>query len=161
MLIKSNSALMRQRLSNYAERIQTTSLQLVTDVGDHVIERLTHASSARPHTSTVTSQPFSLPRNSTGSLGEIDGQVYSVLRIHFESVFHSFGEARIQRTIKMMNWQLSSHLFQGVTESITDLTRHTMQQILTLPDPWCWAGKANSWTDTVPPFILTKPPSHP
>lgn len=77
MLIKSNSALMRRRLSNFAERSQTTSLQLVPDAGDHVIERLTHTSSARPHTSTVASQLFSLPSNITGSLGEINGEVYS------------------------------------------------------------------------------------
>lgn len=27
--------------------------------------------------------------------------------------------------------------------------------------PWCRAGRAHSWTATAPPFILTKPPSHP
>ena len=43
---------------NYAEHNQTTRPQLVPDAGDHDIERLMHISSARPHTSTVTSFHF-------------------------------------------------------------------------------------------------------
>lgn len=50
MLIKSNTALMRWRRTNYAEHNQTASLQQVPDAGDHVIERLTYTSSVRPHT---------------------------------------------------------------------------------------------------------------
>ncbi len=77
------------------------------------------------------------------------------------SVFFSFGR-RILRTTEMMSWKLSSILLQGFNESITDSTKHTKRQILTLPDPVFLLGcRANSWTATAPPFILTKPPSHP
>lgn len=27
--------------------------------------------------------------------------------------------------------------------------------------PWCWSDRANSWTATAPPFILTNPPPTP
>lgn len=135
MLIKSNSALMRRRLSNFEERSQTTSLQLVPDAGDHVIERLTHTSSARPHTSTVTSSSFHFQVTSQ----EVSGKLMVKFTLHFEGVLHSSGGATIQRTTKMMNW-LSSRLFQEFTESNADSTRHTKHQILTLPDPVSFPG---------------------
>lgn len=85
MLIKSNSALMRQRLSNFAEHSQTTSLQLVPDAGDHVIERLTHTSSARPHTSTVTLSSFHFQVTSQ----EVLGKLMVKFTLHFEGALHS------------------------------------------------------------------------
>lgn len=85
MLIKSNSALMRRRLSNFAEHSQTTSLQLVPDAGDHVIERLTHTSSARPHTSTVTLSSFHFQVTSQ----EVLGKLMVKFTLHFEGALHS------------------------------------------------------------------------
>lgn len=77
MLNKSNSALMQQRLSKWAKYFKTTSFQLAPDAGDLAVERLSPTSSARPHTSTVTFQLFTLPSYSTGNFWEIDGQGYS------------------------------------------------------------------------------------
>lgn len=61
-------------------------------------------------------------------------------------------------------WIGSSHLFQEFTESIAKLNQtHKATNIDSSRScvfSWCWAGRANSWSATVPPFILTKPPSH-
>lgn len=116
---------MPPRLSKWVKCLKPTSLQLVTDAGDHAVERLSPTSSTRPHTSTVTFELLPPPSCITRSLCKVDGQGYSAC------AFQRSGEASAQTTTK----QISSHLFEEFTGSSVFSTRHTNQQILTLPAP--------------------------
>lgn len=116
---------MQPRLSKWVKCLKTTSLQLATDAGDHAVERLSPTSSTRPHSSTVTSELLPPLSCITRSLCKVDGQGYSAC------VFQRSREASSQTTTTL----LSSHLFEEFTGSSVFSTRHTNQQILTLPAP--------------------------
>lgn len=146
---------MQPRLSRRVKCLKTTSLQLVTDAGDRAVERLSPTSSTRPHSSTVTYELLPPPSCIARSLCKVDGQGYPACALQRSR------EASNQTTAKL----ISPHLFEEFTGSSVFSTRHTNQQILTLPAPVSLLSvglsRANSSTATAQPFILTRPPYHP
>lgn len=103
----------------------------------------------RPHTASVSCLCFfSFWLTLQEALGKCDAKVCCLFKIYIKSVFHSFEKARIHRTTKMVNWQLSN-ISQEFNKSITDMSRHTKHLILTLSLALGWQSKQLDCHSTV------------
>lgn len=116
----------------------------------------THTSYERPHTSSHVSALFTSKQHYRKSR-EIGGQVYSVLRIRFKWICSLLWWGNNSKNHKYDdNVSSASSQVQRDTQSNTYIDSNRCFIF-----PWCWAGRANSWTATALPFFLTNPTPHP
>lgn len=143
-----NNVLMPWKCSKQAKHIQTTSLQLVPDARDLAVERLSQASSVRPHTSTDTIQPSPLPSDITGSLWETDGKVYSAFYKYFSKLWRgrNLNNHKNDELATQLTYLSKSSPSLSSSHPDTHINKYWLFQLLCLS--WCWASRANNWTTT-------------